>query len=45
MEHQTPNPADFSSVVTSGVFHHEGARLLGSWPIERAFVQNLLGTQ
>jgi len=41
-EHQVPNPADFSGVVTSGVFHHEGARLLGSWPIERAFVQNLL---
>jgi len=41
-EHQTPNPADFSGVVTSGVFHHEGTRLLGSWPIERAFVQNLL---
>ena len=44
-EHQTPNPADFSGVVTAGVFHHEGARLLGSWPIERVFVQNLLGTQ
>jgi hypothetical protein len=44
-EHQKPNPADFSGIVTSGVFHREGARVLGSWPIERAFVQNLLGTQ
>jgi hypothetical protein len=44
-EHQTPNPADFSSIVTSGVFHSEGARLLGSWPLERALLQNLLGTQ
>jgi hypothetical protein len=41
-EHQTANPADFSGIVTSGVFHNEGAHLLGSWPIERAFVQNLL---
>ena len=44
-EHQTPNPADFSGVVTAGAFHNENARLLGSWPIERVFVQNLLGTQ
>jgi hypothetical protein len=44
-EHQTPNPADFSGLVTSGVFRKQGARVLGSWPIERAFVQNLLGTQ
>jgi hypothetical protein len=44
-EHQKPNPADFSGVLTSGVFRSEGARLLGNWPIERAFVQNLLGTQ
>jgi len=44
-EHQAPNPADFSGIVTSGVFRTEGSRLLGTWPIERAFVQNLLGTQ
>ena len=44
-EHQTPNPADFSGLVTSGVFRTEGSRLLGTWPLERAFVQNLLGTQ
>ena len=44
-ENQTPSPAGFSGLVTSGVFHNEGVRLLGSWPIERAFVQNLLGTQ
>jgi hypothetical protein len=31
--------------VTSGVFHAEGVRLLGYWPVERALVQNLLGTQ
>jgi hypothetical protein len=44
-EHQQPNPADFSGVLTAGVFHSEGATLLGSWPIERSFVQNLLGTR
>jgi hypothetical protein len=44
-EHQTPSPADFSGVITSGVFRTEGSRLLGTWPIGRAFVQNLLGTQ
>jgi hypothetical protein len=44
-EHQTPSPGDFSGVLTSGSFRTEGARLLGAWPIERSFVQNLLGTQ
>jgi hypothetical protein len=44
-EHQTPSPANFSGIVTSGSFRSEGARLEGNWPIERAFVQNLLGTQ
>ena len=44
-EHQAPNPADFSGIVTSGAFRSEGARVIGAWPIERAFVQNLLGTQ
>jgi hypothetical protein len=44
-EHQRPNPADFSGVLTSGVFHREGTRMLGQWPIEREFVQNLLAPQ
>jgi hypothetical protein len=44
-EHQTPSPADFSGIVTSGVFRTEGTRVLGTWPIELAFVQNLLTTQ
>ena len=44
-EHMTPNTADFSSFITSGTFHNEGAELRGHWPIERAFVQNLLGSQ
>ena len=42
-EHMTPNPADFSGVLTSGVFKGEGRRVVGKWPIERSFVENLLG--
>ena len=44
-EHVKPNPADFSGIVGSGQFQTEGPHVRGSWPIERAFVQNLLGTQ
>jgi hypothetical protein len=42
-EHQKPNPADFSGVLTSGAFRSEGRRVYGYWPIERAFVSNVLG--
>jgi hypothetical protein len=42
-EHQTPNPADFSGVLTSGSFRAEGRRVYGYWPIERKFVENMLG--
>jgi hypothetical protein len=41
-ERQTPNPADLSGVLTSGSFRNEGTRVLGYWPIERSFVENLL---
>ncbi len=41
-EHVTPNPADFSGVLTSGTFHGEGRRVVGHWPIEKSFVENLL---
>ena len=42
-EHQTPNPADFSGVLTSGSFRAQGRRVYGYWPIERKFVENMLG--
>lgn len=42
-EHQTPNPSDLSGVLTSGVFNHLGTRVLGSWPLDKGFVQGLLG--
>jgi hypothetical protein len=41
-EHQKPNPADLSGVLTSGSFRGEGRRVFGYWPIERAFVENML---
>lgn len=44
-EHHAANPADLSGVLTSGSFRNEGARVFGYWPIERAFVENLLGGQ
>lgn len=44
-EHHSPNPADLSGVLTSGSFRNEGARVFGYWPIERAFVENLLSGQ
>ena len=42
-EHGTPNPADLSGVLTSGSFWSQGNRVYGTWPIERAFLENLLG--
>ena len=42
-ERQKPNPADLSGVLASGAFRNEGRRVLGYWPIERVFVQSVLG--
>jgi hypothetical protein len=42
-ERQKPNPADLSGVLSAGTFRNEGRRVLGYWPIEPAFVQNMLG--
>jgi hypothetical protein len=41
-EHQKPNPADFSGVLTSGTFTNQGRRVVGHWPIERSFIENVL---
>lgn len=41
-ENQKPNPADLSGVLTAGSFRPEGRRVYGYWPIERAFVRNVL---
>jgi hypothetical protein len=42
-EHQTPNPADLSGFLTSGVFRSDKSRVSGYWPIPRALIENLLG--
>jgi hypothetical protein len=40
---QRPNPGDWSGVLSSGTFENKGSRVLGYWPIEHTFVQNMLG--
>jgi hypothetical protein len=40
---QTPNPDDLSGVLTAGTFQRVGNRVLGAWPLERGFLQGLLG--
>jgi hypothetical protein len=42
-EHQKPNPADISGVLTAGVFRREDRRVLGAWPLRREFVESLAG--
>ena len=42
-EHLKPNPADLSGVLTGGTFRREDRRVLGAWPIPRAFVDSLAG--
>ena len=41
--HQRPNPADLTGVLAGGSFREQDNRVLGHWPIERAFLENLLG--
>jgi len=43
-EKHTPNPADLSGVLTAGSFRNEGQKVFGYWPIERAFLENMLGS-
>ena len=43
-EHQKPNAADLSGVLSSGSFRPDGRRVIGYWPIERVFVENMLGS-
>jgi hypothetical protein len=42
-ENQKPSPSDLSGVLTSGTFHPNGKQVNGYWPIERSFIQNVLG--
>ncbi len=38
-----PNPNDLSGVLTSGSFNRLGTRVLGSWPLDKGFVEGMLG--
>jgi hypothetical protein len=40
-EKQTPNPRDFSGVLTSGSFTHTGSQVTGTWPLQKEFLENL----
>jgi len=42
-EHQQPNSTDLSGVLTAGSFRREDRRVLGQWPLQRAFVDALAG--
>jgi len=42
-ERREPRPADLAGVLTAGSFRSEGRRVLGYWPIERVFIEDLLG--
>ena len=40
-EHKTPNVADLSGVLVAGSFQQKDQRVVGVWPVERAFVEAL----
>jgi hypothetical protein len=42
-EHQKPGPTDLASVLTAGEFRQDDVRVMGRWPIERAFLEHLAG--
>lgn len=42
-EHQAPNPADLSGVLVAGAFEQHETRVIGRWPVERAFLTSLAG--
>lgn len=41
-EHQQADPAGLGGVLAAGAFRADGARVLGQWPIEKAFLQDVL---
>jgi hypothetical protein len=40
-EKRSPNPQDLSGVLTAGVFERQDRRVVGRWPLERAFLEAL----
>jgi len=44
-DHMTPNPGDLSGVLVAGTFQQRQDLVIGSWPIERGFVEALAAGQ
>lgn len=44
-EHMTPNPRDLSGVLVAGTFEQRQSTVIGTWPIERGFVEALASGQ
>jgi hypothetical protein len=42
-EKMTPSPADLSGVLVAGTFEAKEKRALGTWPLDRRFVEGLFG--
>ncbi|HEV3201122.1 MAG TPA: hypothetical protein VGZ73_24645 [Bryobacteraceae bacterium] len=42
-EHQTPGSANLAGVLVAGSFRTEGRTVFGRWPVERAFIETILG--
>jgi hypothetical protein len=40
-DHMTPNAGDLSGVLVAGTFQQKDQRVVGTWPVERAFVEAL----
>ncbi len=43
--HMTPNPRDLSGVLVSGSFAQRAATVIGTWPVDRGFVEALASGQ
>jgi hypothetical protein len=43
-ERQQPNPGDLSGILTSGTFHRDSRRVIGRWPIRKAFLESIAGS-
>jgi hypothetical protein len=44
-EHMTPNPRDLSGVLVAGTFEQRQSTVIGTWPVDRSFVEALASGQ
>jgi hypothetical protein len=44
-ENRTANPQDLSGVLVAGTFRRDDRKVYGEWPLQRAFVESITGTQ